>query len=214
MNAARLASASSPVCSPGVSQEDGPAKLPLRGSSREAILDAAEAVVLASGAAHLTLDAVAERAGVSKGGLLYNFPSKESLLQAMVDRNMHRLGQDHAAALAQLPPAPGRELTAFVHMIAQKSTCCEKRLGGSLLAACANNPKLLEPVHRFHRWRLETIEAAARDGLPFERAAIASLALDGLCLLEMLGLSPFAPEQRALILEDLQRFIDEMASAC
>ena len=185
---------------------------PLRGSSRETILDAAEAVVLASGAVHLTLDAVAERAGVSKGGLLYNFPTKETLLQAMVDRNLRRVGQDHAAALAQLPPGPGRELKAFVHMTAQKSMCAEKRLGGSLLAASANDPKLLEPVHRFHQWRLEMIDAAARDGLPFERTAVASLALDGLCLLEMLGLSPFSVDQRGRILDDLLRFIDETAA--
>ena len=189
-----------------------PAKPSLRSRSHEVILDAAEAVVLASGAVHLTLDAVAERAGVSKGGLLYNFPSKEALLQAMVDRNIRRLGQDHAAALAHLPPGPGRELKAFVHMTAQNSMCCEKRLGGSLLAASANNPKLLEPVHRFHHWRLEMIDAAARGGLPFERTAVASLALDGLCLLEMLGLSPFSAEQRGRILDDLLRFIDEMAA--
>ena len=208
MNASRSATVPAPLRT----AEGGPAKPSLRSSSREVILDAAEAVVLASGAAHLTLDAVAERAGVSKGGLLYNFPSKETLLQAMVDRNLRRLGQDHAAALERLPAGPGRELKAFAHMTVQKSMCCEKRLGGSLLAASANNPKLLEPVHRFHRWRLEMIDAAARDGLPFERTAIASLALDGLCLLEMLGLSPFSTEQRANILDDLLHFIDETAA--
>ena len=189
-----------------------PARPPLRPSSRETILDAAETVVLAAGATHLTLDAVAERAGVSKGGLLYHFPSKEALLQAMVDRNLRRVGQDHAAALAQLPPGPGRELTAFVHTAARKTACGEKRLGGSFLAASANDPKLLEPVHRFHRWRLEMIDAAAREGLPFERAAVASLALDGLCLLEMLGLSPFSADQRTRILDDLLQFIDEMSA--
>ena len=57
---------------------------------------------LTSGAVHLTLDAVAERAGVSKGGLLYHFPSKESLLQAMVDRNMRRLSRDHADGARKL----------------------------------------------------------------------------------------------------------------
>ena len=184
----------------------------MRPSSRETILDAAESVVLASGAVHLTLDAVAERAGVSKGGLLYNFPNKEALLQAMVDRNIRRLSQDHATALERLPVGPGRELKAFVHMTAQNTMCCEKRLGGSLLAASANDPRLLEPVHRFHHWRLEMIDAAARDGLPFERTAIASLALDGLCLLEMLGLSPFSVEQRGRILDDLLRFLDEMVA--
>ncbi len=192
--------------------EGSPAKPSLRSRSHEVILDAAEAVVLASGAGHLTLDAVAEHAGVSKGGLLYNFPNKELLLQAMVDRNMRRLSEDHAATLADFPAGPGRELKAFVQMKTQHSACAQKSLGGSLLAASANDPKLLEPVQRFHRWRLEMIEAAAREGLPFERAAVASLALDGLCLLEMLGLSPFSAEQRDRVVDDLSRLLDELAT--
>ncbi len=208
MNTARTAPASVPFRP----TESGPAKPSLRSRSHEVILDAAEAVVLASGAVHLTLDAVAERAGISKGGLLYNFPTKEILLQAMVDRHMRQLGQDHAATLARFPAGPGRELKAFVHMKTQHSACAEKRLGGSLLAASANDPKLLEPVQRFHRWRLELIDAAARDGLPFERVALASLALDGLCLLEMLGVSPFSAGQRAGILDHLLQFIDETAA--
>jgi AcrR family transcriptional regulator len=35
---------------------------------------------------HLTLDEVAKTAGVSKGGLLYHYPSKEALLTAIVER--------------------------------------------------------------------------------------------------------------------------------
>lgn len=182
-------------------------------NSREAILDAAESIVTEAGAAHLTLDAAAERAGVSKGGLLYNFPNKEALLQAMLDRHMRQLDLDHAAALAQLPAGPGRELKACVRMAAEESPTEEKRLGCAMLAASANNPKLLEPVHRFHRWRLGLIETAARDGLPFERAAIVSLAVDGLCLLEMLQLSPFSVDQRHRILDDLLRLVDETAAS-
>lgn len=75
-----------------------------RPSQRESVLDAAEAVVLADGAAHLTLDAVAERAGLSKGGLLYHFPTKELLLQAMVDRHMHRIDQSLARASSVCRP--------------------------------------------------------------------------------------------------------------
>ncbi len=183
-----------------------------RPSTREALIDAAEAVVQAAGAIHLTLDAVAERAGVSKGGLLYNFPSKDALLQAMVDRNMDRLRRDHAAAMAELPAGPGDELKAFARVAAGRSLCSEKRLGGALLAASANNPRLLEPVHRFHHWRLAMVADAARDGLPFERTAMASLALDGLCLLEMLGVSPYTDEQRTRILDDLLLFLDELAA--
>jgi hypothetical protein len=54
-----------------------------RPGSREAILDAAEALVGEAGAAHLTLDGVAARAGASKGGVLYNFATKEAPVRGM-----------------------------------------------------------------------------------------------------------------------------------
>ena len=55
-----------------------------RTNSRDRILAAAVEVAQEAGAGNLSLDAVAQRAGVSKGGLLYNFPSKAKLLQALV----------------------------------------------------------------------------------------------------------------------------------
>ncbi|MFI0368605.1 TetR/AcrR family transcriptional regulator [Actinomadura sp. 1N219] len=53
---------------------------------KDALLDAAEAVLSEQGTQALTLTAVADRAGVSKGGLLYHFPTKEALVRAMVAR--------------------------------------------------------------------------------------------------------------------------------
>ncbi|RFS85830.1 TetR/AcrR family transcriptional regulator [Actinomadura spongiicola] len=55
---------------------------------REALLDAAETVLFEQGTRALTLTAVAEQAGVSKGGLLYHFPTKEALVRAMVARTI------------------------------------------------------------------------------------------------------------------------------
>ena len=56
-----------------------------RANSREKILAAAADVARESGPGNLSLDAVAQRAGVSKGGLLYNFPTKAKLMQALVE---------------------------------------------------------------------------------------------------------------------------------
>ncbi|MDI9560109.1 MAG: helix-turn-helix domain-containing protein, partial [Pseudomonadota bacterium] len=42
----------------------------------DVIVRAAESVVVEAGASHMTLDAVATKAGVSKGGLLHHFPTK------------------------------------------------------------------------------------------------------------------------------------------
>ncbi|MFC7344997.1 TetR/AcrR family transcriptional regulator [Saccharopolyspora griseoalba] len=57
-----------------------------RASSRERILDGYQEILIDSGSAAVTLDAVAARAGVSKGGLLYHFGSKEALLDGLLDR--------------------------------------------------------------------------------------------------------------------------------
>src|SRR5215469_14243714 len=65
--------------------------------ARERLLDAAERLVLETGAGHLTLAAVAKFAGVSKGGLLYHFPSKDSLLEAMLARYLHDIDARVAA---------------------------------------------------------------------------------------------------------------------
>ena len=51
---------------------------PAQRDRRSQILDAAEAVVMRDGVRNLTLDAVAQQSSISKGGLLYHFPTKEA----------------------------------------------------------------------------------------------------------------------------------------
>ena len=55
-----------------------------RDRSREEILEAARAVLLRSGVASMTLDAVAREVGVSKTALYYYFPSKDALLFELI----------------------------------------------------------------------------------------------------------------------------------
>ncbi|MBL8267269.1 TetR/AcrR family transcriptional regulator, partial [Steroidobacter sp.] len=58
---------------------------------RQRLLDAAAAVVIQKGAVALTLDAVSDAANVSKGGLLYYFDSKNTLLEAVADNLAEQL---------------------------------------------------------------------------------------------------------------------------
>ncbi|WP_214104630.1 TetR/AcrR family transcriptional regulator [Acrocarpospora catenulata] len=53
---------------------------------RDELLDAAEALLADQGERALTLAAVADRAGVSKGGLLYHFGTKDALVNGMIER--------------------------------------------------------------------------------------------------------------------------------
>lgn len=55
-------------------------------STRDRVLDAFERLLVGAGSRAATLDAVAAEAGVSKGGLLYHFHSREALVEGMVER--------------------------------------------------------------------------------------------------------------------------------
>lgn len=74
--------------------------MPRKPVARDAVLDAFEALLIEEGERAATLDAVAQRAGVSKGGLLYHFPNKEALIAALLDR-LEQLAVDDAKAMAQ-----------------------------------------------------------------------------------------------------------------
>ena len=60
-------------------------------SSRERILAATVQVALRDGVSAMTLDAVAREAGVSKGGLLYHFASKDELIAAMLEHHAAKI---------------------------------------------------------------------------------------------------------------------------
>jgi AcrR family transcriptional regulator len=54
--------------------------------ARERVLDAFESIVINDGERAATLDATAKAAGVSKGGLLYHFGSKDELAAGLLQR--------------------------------------------------------------------------------------------------------------------------------
>jgi AcrR family transcriptional regulator len=70
--------------------------------TRDRLLDAFEGLLIAHGPRAATLDAVAAAAEVSKGGLLYHFPSKAALVQGQRDR-LAELGTADVAAMRAAP---------------------------------------------------------------------------------------------------------------
>lgn len=174
-------------------------------NSRDAILEAAEKVVIEVGAGHMTLDAVAKKADVSKGGLIYNFPTKDMLLQAMIMRFFELTEVARAKEHAKLPE--GRACAIKAHVLSLLACSHQnEHLGTALLAAAAHNPKLLVPV----RAALSRIfEEFTAPGLRLEHAAAISLATYGLWLMDLLGVSFFTVKQREAIIAELLRLADE-----
>jgi len=175
------------------------------GSARERVLEAAERVVSETGAARLTLDAVAQAAGVSKGGLLYHFPSKESLLAALAKRYVDGMQQCIEAAKGSIGAGEsGRDLKACI--IGALSDPRAKAMGAAFMATAASDPTLLEVIRE--RIAEHTQELAQARG-DFARAAIIMLAIDGLKMREALRISAFTAEQRAAIVNELLKLADE-----
>ena len=175
-----------------------------RPNSREAMLDAAQDVVLEGGAGKLTLDAVAKRAGVSKGGVMYNFPTKEALLKAMIERLVEHNRHAHAQVTASLPDRPGRSLKAYV-MNSVRALDVDDRVSGALLAALNSDRALLAPVAEYFGGRF----ARLTQDVPFEQAALVYLATEGLWTQELLQLSPFTARQRAQLVRMLVRMAEQ-----
>jgi AcrR family transcriptional regulator len=158
----------------------------------DAILDAALSLAAAEGAARVTLDAVATRAGVSKGGLLYRFPSKEALLIGMIDRLNAVF--DEAVVEAKAHGAPSL-LAAYVEAALTDDDDHDAALA-SLLAVAAERPHLIERFRAPQKARLDAILA---EGAALEDAAFVILAADGLWLSGLIGFSPFDAGQIAAI---------------
>lgn len=79
-------------------------------AAREAVLDAFERLLFDSGERTATLDATAREAGVSKGGLLYHFGSREALVDGLLERLSERVAID----LIDIEHAPAGPLDFFV----------------------------------------------------------------------------------------------------
>ncbi|MEI8010922.1 MAG: TetR/AcrR family transcriptional regulator [Candidatus Omnitrophota bacterium] len=177
-----------------------------RKSARDRILDAAEAVVLDNGAAHMSLDMVAKKAGVSKGGLMYHFPAKDELLKDMIGRLLAEFYGEREKKFKGLKEGKGRLLKAEILAVLDPNERRD-RMALSILAAVAQAPYLLEPLRQAHR---EHLDMLVKSGLPFDEAAVVSLASDGMMFLELLHLSPFSSSQREKIKKTMLRLIDEM----
>ena len=179
-------------------------------NARERIIDAAEQVVIEAGAGHLTLEAVAAKAGVSRGGFLYHFPNKEAMLKGMLDRFRRQIDESRTKMLSKTPAGPEREAGAYVQTFLAEDGDKYKYVTAAIIASGAHAPELLATARLGYRQSLTDL---TKDGLRFERAAVITLATQGLRLIEVLSLSPFNDEERRSIVEELLSLTKESKEA-
>jgi len=177
--------------------------------ARTRILDAVERIVVARGVGGLTLEAAAREAGVSKGGLLYHFGSKEALLTGLIDRLTTFMSGEYDAGVARQPEGPGRAARAQIAWAFGEADCFpgedrHDRAAAVFLAAFHHDPALLDPM----RAVMAQMKAALlADGIPPGNAMAILTATDGLFMSHLFGLYPMEQAELAALRGTLEQLL-------
>jgi AcrR family transcriptional regulator len=150
---------------------------------RDRILDAAEAVILESGGRSFTLDAVAARAGISKGGLVYSFATKDDLVHAALEREMARFREAVLRRVGDGPIGPVELALAHIEEALEEDDATTQ-MAAFLVTALVHAPDMLEPVRGYYRTLLDPLRSKRGE---FHEARHALLAVEGIFLLRGLG---------------------------
>jgi len=172
---------------------------------QERILDAAEFVVARDGAAKLTLDAVAERAGISKASVLYDYKSKHALIGAVVDR---AVGNDNAFNDAVTQSLGDIASAAIRGRIVAASAPLPDEFRAAALNLCAALAQDSELRSSIQRNQAAVIDSIVTTSTNPRGALLAYLALEGLKLLESLDYHSWPAAERSQILREINWLVD------
>ena len=122
-------------------------RMPHVPTTRDRIVDAFQDLLIDQGERAATLDAVAQRAGVSKGGLLYHFGSKDALIEGLTQR----LGELVDADIAVMRVDPAGPIDYFI----RTSVSMEGEFDRCIVAAA----RLAQGAHPAARDALKSAQA-------------------------------------------------------
>lgn len=168
---------------------------------RDAVLSAAERVVRRDGAARLTIEAVAAEAGISKASVLYDYKTKQALIKAVVERRVAAECQRTRKIIEDLKGTPDCAIQGLIAAVANRlQSDADREVVLGLTAALAQDPELRAPIQEKCRQQIaEILETSSRP----RHALLAFLALEGLKLLECLGIYTWPEDERKRLLEDI-----------
>ena len=174
--------------------------------TRIKLLEAAAQLILTHGAAHLTLDQVAQDAGISKGGLLHHFPTKDELLIGLMQRSfdLFRSRIDHHRAA--LAPGVGQWLRAYI-VASFEAAPEEERLTKALFILAANSPAVFAAKQNE---LTDLVPPIPYDGLPAARFLAIQLACDGFWFSQSAGMIHLEGPMRAALQAELLALVDQV----
>lgn len=176
---------------------------------RQVLLEQAAALVGDGGAAACTIDAVAERAGVSRGAVVHHFPHKEDLLRGLLQSFIDRFEAAWSSQLGDEPGEPGKpsepgepgEPGRLAEAYVRATAGPDDVLTAALVVCVAEAPALLAPLREAMReWYLRVEADARAAGQDVDQVLLRCLAADALWLYRLFGVAPLDPATAARVL--------------
>lgn len=172
----------------------------MRPSNRSTILSAAIRVIERDGITAVTFDSVAAESGLTRGGILYHFPSREALLTAIHQylADQWEDGLIAAAGKSAEDTTADERLAAYVRVSAHSATRAELRL----MLEAAVDADTMAPWNAVLQHWTPTPSADIHDPDALSRF-IVRLAADGLWMYEALSNQPLDPQLRQLVADQI-----------
>lgn len=165
------------------------------------ILQAARDVLRTEGIEHLSMDRVAERAGVSKGAVMYHFPTKRALQSALIQDYAEHLESGLKAHEAQFKGDPIETLIpGYIQWFNDFSTDNNgwASVGVQLLGQQAMDPELLKPISDWYQKlyaRIEKLPSKHRS-----KMLMAVMTMEGFFFVRKFGLDSMNQERRTEVM--------------
>lgn len=179
-----------------------------RSIDRNKVLDAAEAIVAKTGAAGLTMDAVAKAAGITKGGVQYCFGTKEGLIKAMIERWSAGFDEKVTALAGDRPTTAGR-VRAYVEA-SRRTDEAESPRSASMLATLIQSPDQLADTRAWYGDQLRGLDFSTEQG---RKARLAFIAAEGVFFLRSFRFLELTEEEWQSVFEDIGRLLPRRPEA-
>ena len=166
-----------------------------------AILDAIERVVVKQGASRLSIDAVAQEAGISKSRVVYDYKSKTALLEALIDRQFERDTVRLNSLLVECADTPHPELFARIKIAERALDDTERAVAMAITSSMSSEESLRQRMLKWIERDLQAMDSGAKP----EAARMAYFAFIGFSCHEWFGLIHRSDEERRPFLEQIRK---------
>nr|WP_057927409.1 TetR/AcrR family transcriptional regulator [Burkholderia ambifaria] len=171
--------------------------------SRKKAIDAALGILTRDGVGGLTFDALSRESGISKGGLLHQFRTKQGVLEALLEfqqQQFEQFGRDYLVkeGASKAEPTLAAQIAIFREAINQPNSVAR-----AVLAAIIESPELLEGRDNTDADKLKAMDKESGD---FELSLLRYFAASGIAFNVLLGLTPLTGAMRNRL---FARLLDE-----